>query len=197
MLALGDLIRARMSATASLLLCAAMVGCAPDANPPGGTAGPAVTAEAPAVVADEPGRFYDREAGYSVKLPEGWTREGENFMSPDLGEADPFVENARVVTANGAAEGPEAFLEEALPGIRANLANFEEVERSETYVGGEAAIRMTYTYSDSGLNGKCLAYVVSKDDRHAVIILTALDTTFDESKPAFEELANSFRFEQS
>jgi hypothetical protein len=156
---------------------------------------PVATADAPA--ADEPGRFYDREAGYSVKLPEGWTREGENFMSPDLGATDPFVENANVTTATDPAESPTAFLEKALPSIRSSLTNFQEVERSEMQIGGAPATAMTYTYSDSGLNGKCVAYVISQGDRHAVMIVTALDTTFDESEPAFEELAKSFRFEQS
>ena len=150
----------------------------------------------------EPGRYYSKEKGFSIRLPKEWERK-EGFMgttimglSPQEGPADEFRENVNVFVE----ELPKALsLEEysslSLANLRKLMTDFQEHETSQTTVGDAGASRLVSSHRMGQYDLKVLVYWLIKARRAYVITCSAEREQFDAYLGKFEDIVKSFRFE--
>ena len=88
----------------------------------------------------EPGRYYIKDEGFSIKFPDKWEIK-EGFMgtavlalSQQEGPADIFQENVNVVVEQLAGKSSiEEYLQINLTNMRKLLTDFEEYKKGELY----------------------------------------------------------------
>lgn len=146
---------------------------------------------------DDLNRYVDREAGYSLQLPEDWTTQDGILASPPEGEDDPFIENVHVVVTPADGRGLDEFSEKLLSTFDMGYPNLKIISRNGLRIDGVPAVVAHYRYSDEAntIITHCIAYFVIKDDRAAAIVFSAAEANFDDWRPQFEAIGLSFRFE--
>jgi hypothetical protein len=149
----------------------------------------------------EPGRYYGD--GYSLKFPEGWDVAEEDAWttyaySPVIAANDVFSEFLFVSIE----EAPYTFSLEAYetnciesvaeePGI----TNFQLLDKGSAVLGDENSRWILYTMDIEGQTLKGLTYMVVEGKTAYTVSAVALPGTYDEFKPKFEEVINTFRLE--
>jgi len=150
----------------------------------------------------EPGRYYKKADGFSIRFPAEWEQK-ENVMgsvvialSPAEGAADTFRENVNVTVES--LPSPMT-LDEYFNLSMANLKNLlsagQEPEVSDTTLGGEKAKRVVYQTTMGQIDVKGMLYVAVKGNRGYALTCSATPDSFDAYKARFEEIAGTFRFE--
>ena len=150
----------------------------------------------------EPGRYYKKQDGFSIRFPAEWEQK-ENVMgsvvmalSPAEGEADAFRENVNVmVEALPSKMDLEKYLELSMANLKKLLSAGQEPEVSDTTLGGEKAKRVVCQMTMGQINVKSTVYVAVKGTRGYSLACSATPDSFDAYKARFEEIAGTFRFE--
>ncbi len=161
-----------------------------------------VKEELPEVKEKDPARYYNDDLSISVKNNDGWEikENYENipvfFMSPLDGDADMFQENINMVNESAPGYSLSQYYDANLKNINLYLQGFEVVEEPVNLeINGETFKKMAYKHSSQGIDLKVLVYFAVKGGKGYVINCTALTSTFEDFRPQFEALANSFMFE--
>lgn len=150
----------------------------------------------------DPNRYYNDDLNISVINNEGWEiKENQEdipvfFMSPLDGESDLFQENINMVNESAPGYTLDQYYDANLRGIDLYLQGFKVLEEPIMIkIDGHDFKKMVYEHTSSGLKVKVLVYFAVKGGKGYVINCTALEDSFDEFKPQFEKLAESFKFE--
>jgi hypothetical protein len=152
--------------------------------------------------APEPGRYYKKQDGFSIRFPAEWEQK-ENVMgttvmalSPAEGAGDTFHENVNVtVEALPSPMTLDEYFNLCMVNLGKLLAEGRQPEVSDATLGGEKAKRVVYqtTIGQIGVNGTL--YVAVKGNRGYALTCSATPDSFDAYKARFEEIAGTFRFE--
>ena len=150
----------------------------------------------------EPGRYYKKEDGFSIRFPAEWEQK-ENVMgtvvialSPAEGQADAFRENVNVVVE--ALPTPmtlDEYFNRSRVSLKKLISAGQKPEVSDATLGGEKAKRVVYqtTMGQTGVKG--ILYIAVKGTRGYAVTCSAAPDAFDAYKARFEEIAGTFRFE--
>jgi len=150
----------------------------------------------------EPGRYYNKEKGFSIRFPDQWEKK-EGLMgtavaalSPQQDPADDFRENVNVVVEDmPKALGLEEYFQANLANMGRLMTDYREVERGELTVYKNDARWLVYSHSMGLVETKVLAYILVRGSRGYVITCSAAPDQFPEYRAQFEEIGRSFRFE--
>ena len=117
-------------------------------------------------------------------------------LSPKETATDAFRENVGVALESvpRGTTLPDYF-SLSLGNMRKMLTDFEKHEEGEATLDGQPAKRMVYSFRMGEVNLKTLVYFTVRGKRAYVITAAASPETFDDYRPAFEEIAQTWRFE--
>lgn len=149
----------------------------------------------------EPGRYYHKELGFSIKFPDGWDilleDDGTTIIaSCPIKKDDRFYVDVSVgmnILPFGA--DLDYFFHEAKRWMNVDSATIEEEESGELTIDGKEAKWVLVNYHVPGGYGRTLGYCLKKRRRGYVISCAAEYSEFSEYRSLFEEVAQSFRFE--
>jgi hypothetical protein len=150
----------------------------------------------------EPGRYYKKEDGFSIRFPEDWERK-ENVMgtvvialSPAQGADDAFRENVNVtVETLPSPMTLDEYFNLSMVNLGKLLTEARKPEVADARIGGEAAKRVVYQTTMGQIGVKGMLYVAVKGNRGYALTCSATPDSFDAYKARFEEIAGTFRFE--
>ena len=150
----------------------------------------------------EPGRYYKKAEGFSIRFPAEWEQK-ENVMgsvvmalSPAEGEADAFRENVNVtVEALPSPMTLDEYFNLSMVNLGKLLTEGRQPEVSDATLGGEKAKRVVCQMMMGQINVKSTVYVAVKGTRGYSLACSATPDSFDAYKARFEEIAGTFRFE--
>ena len=150
----------------------------------------------------EPGRYYKKEDGFSIRFPEDWERK-ENVMgtvvialSPAQGADDAFRENVNVtVETLPSPMTLDEYFNLSMVNLGKLLTEARRPEVADARIGGEAAKRVVYQTTMGQIGVKGMLYVAVKGNRGYALTCSATPDSFDAYKARFEEIAGTFRFE--
>ncbi|MGB2754571.1 MAG: hypothetical protein WBD75_10330 [Phycisphaerae bacterium] len=150
----------------------------------------------------EPGRYYKKAEGFSIRFPAEWEQK-ENVMgsvvialSPAEGADDAFRENVNVVVE--ALPSPmtlDEYFNLSMANLRKLLTEARQPEIADARIGGEAAKQVVYQTTMGQIRVKSMLYVAVKGQRGYAVTCSATPDSFDAYKARFEEIAGTFRFE--
>lgn len=140
----------------------------------------------------EPGRYYDRSKGFSIKFPDGW----EKIKSPMIGV------NIRFGDPNSTAEVAVLIQkispQKTLADLITNAESIYQATNGEIVDRGEAVIDETDAYWFLVRSGdeKSITYYIIKGDRMYSIVCSVMGNDFsDDVEYTMREAAESFQFE--
>lgn len=146
----------------------------------------------------EPGRYYNEEAGFSVKLPAGW----EVYLSDNATMAANFKAGGNI-SANALitvwcpndnlledAHLEDCFEKTIAPDTRSH-SDISEVERGDTNIGGLKAKWQACSYTFRETRSTCLLYVTTRGRRCITISYSSAPETFDKHRDMFESITAS------
>ena len=150
----------------------------------------------------EPGRYVNREKGFSIVVPAEWDIEEKKMntdmiaVSPGESAEDTFRENFNVLVESLPKEmtldeyymkGMPLFKEFAREFIQ-HAGGFEEID-------GEKFRYDIVSHKMGPLRIKVLQYLYVKGKKGYLITFSAADDKFGNYEPMFKEVAKGFRFE--
>lgn len=181
----------------SFLPLAAADQAAPKTDTP--EAAPASSAEALPAFKGEP--YVNKEKGYSIEFPSGWTKQ-ERFMgldvialSPAETPKDSFRENASVLS--GKLDAPitlDLFYSENLKNLQKALNNFKQDGSGDSTVDGQPAKWVLYTHKQGNFESKVIQYFIMKGDYAYLITCGGEPAAYDKYKSTFDSIVKSFKF---
>lgn len=152
---------------------------------------------------EEPGRYYNRDLGFSIIFPAGWeiqtmengwlTLAVSDFESDD----DDFAE----VVAVDVYEQPQGYdldnsFSDRVNNMNRNMDGFHEQERGEVTIDGERARWIIYSYYvGEARELLVLEYLLVKGKRAYVVSGDSPTASFYDFEEIFIRSARSFRFE--
>jgi hypothetical protein len=150
----------------------------------------------------EPGRYYKKQEGFSIRFPAEWEQK-ENVMgsvvialSPAEGADDAFRENVNVtVEALPSPMTLDEYFNLSMANLKNLLSEGQEPEVSDATLGGEKAKRFVCQMTMGQINVKSTVYVAVKGTRGYLLTCSATPDSFDAYKARFEKIAGTFRFE--
>lgn len=144
------------------------------------------------VTAREPGRYYDRGSGFSIKLPEGWKK-----IDPLPGAAvtmqDPDKKSAFSIAVQKVPTGSTA--EELIKIVTANAQSrgIAYKDRGQMSIDGHDAYWMV---GDAGVSGYIyLAYFLLNSGKWYSLQFVTDSATFNQMQYQFADMADTFKFE--
>lgn len=155
------------------------------------------------VAPEEPGRYYNRDFGFSINFPDGWeirtmedgwiTFAVTEFESED----DPWAEAVVVdVYEQQLGFDLDEFFNDEFSKMAAGAEEFHEEERGEATLDGERARWILYTYyMDEVGDMKVIEYFLVKGKRAYIVSGDSPADRFSEFEEVFVSSARSFRFE--
>ena len=156
----------------------------------------------PSVSISPDGLYSNREKGFSIKFPADWAVTTSEVASAAVVALRPvaagdatFRENVNIVVKDcGSPITVDEYNDATWKYAAARLPGFRQIESGKATIGDADARFLGYSWTPvAGKAGKNLAYVLTKGLRAYVITCTATPETFDKYRPAFEEIANSFK----
>jgi len=154
--------------------------------------------------AGEPGRYYSRSQGFSVRFHTGWkVTEGDGIetalveaTSPWEDDLDEFSEHMTVDVEDLDRE-PEldAYFVELMESQGGCLPEFRALETGDTVIDGTDARWFKFEFTSDGYPMMAIGYAVIKNKRACLIAGIAQAHQFMFYEGVFEETALSFRFE--
>ena len=150
----------------------------------------------------EPGRYYKKQDGFSIRFPESWEQK-ENVMgtvvmalSPPEGADDAFRENVNVaVESLPTPMDLEKYLELSMANLKNLFSAGQEPEVSDAALGGGQAKRIVYQTTMGQVHVKGMLCLAVKGRRGYTVTCSATPETFDAYKEPFEKIVETFRFE--
>jgi len=153
--------------------------------------------------ADRTARYVDREQGFSITLPQGWTgipakQQGVALLaaSPKKRENGmPEVSLTVSISKFDTKADLDAVYNEVAASLPKQVQNFQQVDAGAITVGGEPGKYLIYTCSAAGTAMKGVSVFVVKGNRAASICCITTPEFYDGYESAFEETTGSFKFE--
>jgi hypothetical protein len=151
---------------------------------------------------EEPGRYYNKDKGFSIKFPNGWEKR-EGYMgltvialSPQESPSDQFRENVNIVDEElPETMSLETYFQINLDNMPKLLTNFQAYESGRLTLGNADSRWLIYGYRMGTTSIKGLVYVLVKGNRGYAITGTATSGSFANYRSIFEETSQSFSFE--
>jgi len=153
--------------------------------------------------------YVNEEKGFSIDLPEGWKvrqdsdAEGIRAASPKEGPDDKFCETVSIKGMDRIGKSSSKGYREFTELVLHLFSGFEKLDSGKTKINKLTARWMLYTCDRERrrLTGKpkkvakakALVYFVVKGDNAFMINATAAEETFDQYRPTFEQIINSFQ----
>lgn len=151
---------------------------------------------------DEAGRYYSRDKGYSIKIPDSWDIKkaylGTDIVavSPPDGPLDDFHENFNVmVQPLNESLTVDQFYQKSIPGFKSVTQEFREHTHGYIELDGEKARWDIISHKMGPLTIKVLAYITIRNTSGYVITFSASEAKFSEYEEMFKNIADTFRFE--
>lgn len=145
-------------------------------------------------------RYHDHNLGFALELPEGWEMgQAPNektvvLLSAPEGENDPFRENMNVIVTELDVDISLADLFNLnIENAKKMLPSFEAVEVEPLELDGVPAMKLIYTFKIEETTLKNIVYIMLKDRTMYTITFSCLEARFDEFRPLFETIGNSFQ----
>jgi len=140
--------------------------------------------------------YTDSTNGFSISVPDAWEPEedasGVFFLSPSpCAEFYPF---GNVVSASS--EGytsTQSYYVKVMEPYLGSLGDYDLVATENVTIDGIPAIKVTYTYSDSGYSFQEMACVLVDQQTAWVIVGSSEITCWNKHESTFNTMANSFR----
>jgi hypothetical protein len=147
--------------------------------------------------------YSSTQQGFSISYPGQWQKATTNFgqdpmfIPPDQTDPNVFRDNLTVHVE----ELPEGTTLEGLFAVKAAAGSnarpeveYKEISRGTASLGGVPARTLMYSFKrDEQQTLTALAYFLVSGNRGYSILATAALARFPQHKPAFEEMAASFR----
>ncbi|UCG61366.1 MAG: hypothetical protein JSV52_13755 [Candidatus Zixiibacteriota bacterium] len=148
----------------------------------------------------EPGRYYADELDFSIKFPEGWEIQVENYgytvsaYSPLDSDDDMLYETISVSVENlMVSVDLDEYFDAVNRTSQSQLAYFE-LESAETVtIGDIRAKRAVFSYVNQGETVRSVGYCIVKGRRAYLITCISDDYSYDNYAQEFASAAESFR----
>lgn len=144
--------------------------------------------------------YVSKEGNFTVGFPEKWeVVEGVMgrdliAMAPSEDPEDLFLENANIIYAKlDAPIKQEEYYRYNLQSLQQLLIDYDLEESSDVKLQGREAKRIIFTHTMGVVNAKVLQYLLLIGDQAYVLTFTADPLDFDEFRPRFERIANTFQ----
>jgi len=140
--------------------------------------------------------------GFSLACPQEWETRAVMaaaivLLSPQEGPADTFRENVNVVIEKLPAKmSLNDYQRGSMNTLRRILTDFKIHEQSAVTIGGAEARRLVYSHRMGMVKIKVLVDILVRERRGYSITCSAAPEQFDEFRGRFEEIVQSFRFEE-
>ncbi len=153
----------------------------------------------------EPGRYYHRDRGFSIKFPGEWYRkEGDGFEEPLIEATSPwesyYDEFSEFVSVDVEDLDEELSLDDYFY-INVKIQSeemdgFVERERGSVVINKIDAKWIVFNFEVDSSLLTALAYVMVKERRGIFIFCVSEVANFAEYRDQFKAIAESFKFEQ-
>ena len=150
----------------------------------------------------ELGRYYNKQKGFSIKLPSGWELKQEYLkttvaaFSPKDNAEDKFRENVNVLVEDlSSVLSVREYYEMNLTKMHQHIKDFQEINSGQTTINNEPAMWLIYAHKMGPTEVKAKVYYLVKGQRAYSITGAAVPELFDKYKPIFEMSVMSFKFE--
>lgn len=144
--------------------------------------------------------YTSKEGNFTVGIPEMWeVVEGVMgrdliAMAPSEDPEDLFLENANIIFAKlDAPIQQEEYYRYNLQSLQQLLIDYDLEESTDVKLQGRDAKRIIFTHIMGVVNAKVLQYLLLIGDQAYVLTFTADPLDFDEFRPRFERIANTFQ----
>lgn len=146
-------------------------------------------------------QFVNKEAGYSLRFPFDWQVlkgvMGTDLiaLAPTVDAEDLFRENVNVISAK--LEAPlsrEEYYAFNMRSLAQLLVDFDLEESLDISLDGVEAKKIIFTHTMGVVNAKVMQFLILDGDRAYVMTFTADPLDFEQLKPKFEEIAQTFKF---
>lgn len=142
----------------------------------------------------EPGRYYNKSKGFSIKFPDGW----EEIKKPPVGIEIQVTnpENTEKIAVQVQKISPQQTLTDGFNYMKSHIQNYGGGISSEGQAviidNNDAKWFISHLY-----NEKILYYLVKKEDYlYAIMLGCDKDAFSDDFENKMREVAKTFRFEQ-
>ena len=149
----------------------------------------------------EEGRYYDDKEDFSIRFPDDW-EVVEEFMgtrvfgrSPQSGADDQFQENVNVVVEKVGSVTLEEYDKISMANVARIVTDYRLIDSGPTTLGGEPGRRMVMSHRMGQYSIMASCHFAVKDGRAYVVTCTALEDTYDQFAPKFDDIVKTFRFE--
>lgn len=148
-------------------------------------------------------RHYNREQGYSIRIPEGWSPSAVIPSGVDFEATSPFNETAKRSDANMCVTVDryrvEADLDEyyaaSVALLKQAMLAYMEIDSGGMKVNGAPAKYIVYSSTAEGRPLKGVVVLLAKDSRAYSIAFNTSPEIYDSMEKTFEQSLQSFRFE--
>lgn len=152
--------------------------------------------------APEPGRYYDKARGFSIKFPTGWDLQQENggativALSPEENENDMFFESVSVTVEDLPYKvSLEEFAKENDKVRSTEFGGAQEEQRGDLALANAKAKWVLFTYEMQEGTVKTLDCCTVKGRRAYLIMCDSEPDKYDSYREILEGAATSFRIE--
>ncbi len=152
--------------------------------------------------ASEPGRYYDKAMGFSIKFPPGWDLQHENggativALSPEENENDMFFESVSVTVEDLPYKvSLEEFAKENDKVRSTEFRRAQEEQRGDLALANAKAKWVLFTYEMQEGTVKTLDCCTVKGRRAYLIMCDSEPDKYDSYREILEGTATSFRIE--
>lgn len=150
----------------------------------------------------EPGRYYNKKKGFSIKFPGDWEKK-ENYLgavvfalSPLENQEDQFRENVNIIVEDIHDDTkPKDYYQTSLSELKKSVSDFVMHENGYTSINRINMKRGIFSYRLEGFRIKTLQYAYIQERRGYIISFTSIPDNFPEYRSQFEKIAQSFRLE--
>jgi hypothetical protein len=153
--------------------------------------------------AKQPPRYVDRERGFSIALPPGWTQTPITQQDITLTAASPRKRENGTPEANLAVSmtkfGNKITLEDFYDSVVASLPkqvqDYKQADTGNLSLGTDPGKYVIYTFSAAGTAMKGVSVFSIRGSRAASISCVTTPDLYADYEGTFEEIAGSFKFE--
>ncbi|HEV2087974.1 MAG TPA: hypothetical protein VGR21_06660, partial [Cryptosporangiaceae bacterium] len=142
---------------------------------------------------------YQDDRGFSVRVPQGWTKQkGKTYVDFQ----DPAAaRKVRLLVEPANSNGVEAHLRAAERRQQAQLKQGEitayrtlHLEKTSVTLAGRETWEWEWTYTKDGEERRILWRTTEKDGKSYTVFIGAPVDGFDTNRPLFDEITGSFRY---
>jgi hypothetical protein len=150
----------------------------------------------------EEGRYYNRDKGFSIKVPAGWDIEEKKMntdiiaVSPAEGPDDTFRENFNVLVEElERSLSTDEYYQKGIPLFKQFATDFAQHGTGTERIDGVDFRYDIISHKMGPLTIKVLQYLAVKRKKGYLITFSASNDKFPLYEAMFKEIAKGFRFE--